>query len=81
MIYLRLHGRNKSTWWDGKSAAERHDYLYSADELRPFLVQIAELQSELEQVWFLFMNTTKGHALKNLAMVREIARELELAEQ
>ncbi|MDQ3457787.1 MAG: DUF72 domain-containing protein [Deinococcota bacterium] len=81
MIYLRLHGRNKSTWWDGKSAAERHDYLYSADELRPFLLRIAELQDDLEQVWLLFLNTTKGHALKNLAMVRELASELGLAEQ
>lgn len=81
MLYLRLHGRNKAKWWDGKSAAERHDYLYSPDELRPFLLQIAERQGELEQAWFLFLNTTKGHALKNLTMVRELAAELGLVEQ
>jgi uncharacterized protein YecE (DUF72 family) len=33
--YVRLHGRNASTWNKrGGSAAERFDYLYSDDELR-----------------------------------------------
>lgn len=76
--YLRLHGRNKETWWDGKSAAERHDYLYGPDELRPFVMSVLERQDELEQVWFAFMNTTKGHALKNLAMLKAILDEVGL---
>ncbi len=80
VIYLRLHGRNKKTWWEGKSAAERHDYLYTIDELRPFVLEVAEEKEALEQVWFIFLNTTKGHALKNLAMVKELSAELGLKE-
>jgi uncharacterized protein YecE (DUF72 family) len=79
-VYLRLHGRNKATWWEGKSAAERHDYLYSESELRPFLLEVAARAEALEQAWFIFLNTTKGHALKNLAMLRELAAELGLLE-
>jgi uncharacterized protein YecE (DUF72 family) len=65
--YIRLHGRNEKTWYGGKSAAERHDYLYSKDELSPWVRSIVD--AELEQCYVLFLNTTKGHALKNLRMM------------
>ena len=71
--YVRLHGRNEKTWYGGKSAAERHDYLYSKDELRPWVQDIVE--SDLEQVYLMFLNTTKGHALKNLKMMGELFGE------
>lgn len=71
--YIRLHGRNEKTWYGGKSAAERHDYLYSKDELSGWVQEI--LGAELEQVYVMFLNTTKGHALKNLKMVGELFAE------
>ena len=71
--YIRLHGRNERTWYGGKSAAERHDYLYSKDELQPWVRAVVE--SELEQVFIMFLNTTKGHALKNLKMMGELFAE------
>jgi len=73
--YVRLHGRNEAKWYDGKSAAERHDYLYDKDELRPWVLSILEHQEALSQVYVLFLNTTKGHALKNLGMVKELFEE------
>ncbi|MCB7372832.1 DUF72 domain-containing protein, partial [Bacteroides caccae] len=57
----------------GKSAAERHDYLYSKDELRPWVQDVVE--SDLEQVYVMFLNTTEGHALKNLKMMGELFGE------
>ena len=72
-VYVRLHGRNQKTWYGGKSAAERHDYLYSPDELRPWLQAI--LDAEPEQAYVMFLNTTRGHALKNLKMMAELLRE------
>jgi len=72
--YIRMHGRNKDTWWDGKSAAERHDYCYTPEELRPWAVNIAE--AEVAQVYLMMQNTTKGHALKNLEMLKSLFTEL-----
>ena len=71
--YLRLHGRNQGTWWEGGSAAERHDYLYSRAELEDWAAQIVGVQEagEAEELYVLFENTTKGHALKNIPVLRE----------
>jgi uncharacterized protein YecE (DUF72 family) len=76
VAYARLHGRNRAKWWDGKSAAERHDYRYESDELRPWAEWIAERERELEQVYLIMQNTTRGHALFNLVMLRELFGEL-----
>jgi uncharacterized protein YecE (DUF72 family) len=80
VAYWRLHGRNTEKWYGGKNQSERHDYLYSPDELRPFVQQLAERQDELRESWVMFLNTTKGHALKNIEMVRELCREYGLTE-
>jgi uncharacterized protein YecE (DUF72 family) len=75
VAYVRMHGRNKAKWWEGKNASERHDYLYSPDELRPWVLKIAEQRDNLSQVYVLLLNTTKGHALKNLAMLEDLFDE------
>jgi len=72
IAYLRLHGRNRERWWEGKSAAERHDYRYTADELRLWVMWIAEREADLSQLYLMMQNTTKGHALYNLMMLREL---------
>lgn len=69
--YLRLHGRNEGSWWEGKSAAERHDYLYNRAEMDEWADKIAQVDGELEELYIFFQNTTKGHALKNIPMLRE----------
>lgn len=61
--YLRLHGRNAGNWWDGKDAAERHDYLYTPDELEPWVSAIGS--SRLERAFVFFQNTTRGQGLEN----------------
>lgn len=75
IAYLRLHGRNREKWWDGKSASERHDYLYTPDELRPWVQAIVEQRDGLTQVYLMMQNTTKGHALKNLRMLGDLFGE------
>jgi uncharacterized protein YecE (DUF72 family) len=62
-VYLRLHGRNTIHWWDGKDAAERHDYLYTSDELAPWVNAIQK--SRLAQAFVFFQNTTRGQGLEN----------------
>lgn len=69
--YLRLHGRNKGSWWEGQSAAERHDYLYTRAEMDEWAEKIALVNDDLSELYVFFENTTKGHALKNIPMLRE----------
>lgn len=81
IAYIRLSGRNKEKWYEGKDQSERHDYRYSPDELRFWvqsLVEAAE-QETIVQAWFIFNNTTKGHALVNMEMLQELLREFGLA--
>lgn len=75
VAYIRMHGRNTATWWAGKTAAERHDYLYDADELRPWVAEVMAHSDGLSQLYWLLQNTTKGHALKNAVTVRELFAE------
>ncbi|AXG99036.1 DUF72 domain-containing protein [Deinococcus wulumuqiensis] len=69
--YLRLHGRNRETWWEGQSASERHDYRYNRAEMDEWAEKIAAVAGELSELYVYFQNTTKGHALKNIPMLRE----------
>ena len=65
--YIRLHGRNEATWWEGQSAAERHDYRYTEAELDYWAQRIAAADWQPDdQLYIFFQNTTKGHALINI---------------
>ncbi len=72
--YIRLHGRNDKTWWEGQSAAERHDYRYSEQELAVWAERIVARRDDCDQLYVLFENTTKGHALHNIPMLRQMLR-------
>ena len=80
--YLRLHGRNRQTWWEGRSAAERHDYLYSRAEMDEWAEKVAAAEGDLSECYVFFENTTQGHALKNIPMLAEAlkARGLSVVE-
>ncbi|MFC4454972.1 DUF72 domain-containing protein [Deinococcus sonorensis] len=71
VAYLRLHGRNKGSWWEGQSASERHDYLYSRAEMDEWAEKIALVAEDTEELYIYFENTTQGHALKNIPMLRD----------
>ena len=79
--YLRLHGRNAATWnVRGRSAAERFDYLYSADELEEWSRPLRERASLSERTYAMFNNNGRPHsaggdiaqAPTNAQMLREI---------
>lgn len=61
MVYVRMHGRNASTWnIRGRSAAERFDYLYDEDELREMVGPLRELAVQAEQAFVLFNNNGRS---------------------
>jgi uncharacterized protein YecE (DUF72 family) len=53
--YLRLHGRNAKNWWKHDQAEDRYNYLYSQDELEPF-VDIANAVRALVKKMYLYTN-------------------------
>lgn len=71
--YLRLHGRNARQWFDADSAAERHDYQYTPDELAGWVSALR--QSSPERAYVFFQNTTRGQALTNAAQFRALWQE------
>jgi len=82
VVYVRMHGRNASTWnVRGRSAAERFDYLYGEEELRELVPPLRELASEAEQAFVLFNNNGRSQdgsggwiaqAPTNALMLREL---------
>ena len=74
IAYIRLSGRNKEKWYEGKDQSERHDYRYDEAELEFWVKSLLEAseQETISQAYFIFNNTTKGHALKNIEMLRQL---------
>ena len=69
--YLRLHGRNAKAWWNHEKSADRYDYLYSAEELDPF-VEIAQAVKVLVKKMYLYTNNHfEGKAAANAVMLRD----------
>lgn len=68
--YLRLHGKNLD-WWDAHSAAERHDYRYTQAEMQAWAKTIANQQANFDTLYIYFENTVKGHAVYNIAMLKQ----------
>ena len=74
--YVRFHGRNREKWWHGKDQRERHDYRYSYEELALWLNAIRKEKSKINELWLVVNNTTKGHALYNLCMLKRMWPDL-----
>jgi uncharacterized protein YecE (DUF72 family) len=59
--YVRFHGRNAETWNKRtRSAAERFDYLYGANELAEWVPRLRELAGETRTVYAMFNNNGRS---------------------
>jgi uncharacterized protein YecE (DUF72 family) len=68
--YVRLHGRNAAAWWTHEHFADRYNYLYSKEELDPF-VEIAEAVKALVKKMYLYTNNHfEGKAVANAVMLK-----------
>ena len=78
--YIRLHGRNAENWFrprDAEGAARgvpsgalRYDYLYTAEELRPWVERAGRLAERAEEVFIIANNHYRGQAAANALMLR-----------
>ena len=73
--YIRLHGRNYQNWFrEEANVIERYDYLYSSDELEPWIGRIREVSAKAKQTFVIANNHARGQSLVNAF---EILAELE----
>lgn len=70
--YVRLHGRNYQDWFRARAAGnQRYNYLYSADELRPWVERIREISARpaIREVYAVTNNHNLGKAPANAGMI------------
>ena len=64
--YVRLHGRNYDNWWTGNQyAGARYDYLYSLEELNPWLDRIRAIDRAAKHTYVIANNTYRGKGIVN----------------
>jgi len=75
--YVRLHGRNYENWFsDSANAADRYDYLYSVDELQPWLINIKTVAEHSAETYVIANNHYRGKAVVNAIEIKaELAGE------
>jgi len=74
--YVRLHGRNYQNWFREKAPRdERYNYLYSHDELDPWLVRIKELSKQTRETYVITNNHFRGQAVVNAIEIKAALEE------
>ncbi len=71
IAYIRLHGRNARNWFRRSARPfERYDYLYSMEELDPWIRRIKDLAGAVEQVVVIANNHYRGKGPANGLMMK-----------
>lgn len=64
--YLRLHGRNADTWFDGRAGRDqRYDYLYDRDEIDGLVQRARRIAGESDETYVVTNNHFSGKAVAN----------------
>jgi uncharacterized protein YecE (DUF72 family) len=68
--YVRLHGRNYEAWFrEDASVESRYDYLYSADELAPWVERTRTIAAATDRTFVVANNHFEGKAVVNAVML------------
>jgi uncharacterized protein YecE (DUF72 family) len=74
--YVRLHGRNYQSWFRDKAPRdERYNYLYSVDELDPWIVRIKEVAKQTKESYVITNNHFLGKAVVNALEIMSTLEE------
>src|SRR5262249_32956340 len=68
--YVRLHGRNYEKWFAHEESWERYNYLYTKDELKPWVDRIQRMAGKKE-TYVITNNHFRGQAIVNAADLKE----------
>ncbi len=71
--YVRFHGRNYRKWWTGDNAT-RYDYLYSVQELLPWIDRLEDVDAEVKETLAFFNNHRRAQAVQNADMLSAMLR-------
>jgi uncharacterized protein YecE (DUF72 family) len=66
--YVRLHGRRYDTWFTDDADVpqhERYNYMYSAEELRPWAARVKQVAEDASDVYVITNNHYQGKAVVN----------------
>jgi uncharacterized protein YecE (DUF72 family) len=73
--YVRLHGRNYSNWFSQKAdVRERYDYLYSVDELAPWVDRVKMVAGKTKDTYAISNNHNLGKAAANSIEIASLLR-------
>ena len=70
LAYARLHGRNYEKWFAHSETWERYNYLYSKEELSPWVARIQTMASAKE-TYVVTNNHFRGQAIVNAVELEE----------
>jgi uncharacterized protein YecE (DUF72 family) len=70
LAYLRLHGRNPR-WLDAKTAADKHTYAYTEDDLREIAARVRKLAARAESVRVVANNHARDYAPRTALALKE----------
>lgn len=69
--YIRLHGRNREHWFNEASGRdERYDYLYSREDLAPWIERARRMAEGAREVYVIANNHFRGQAVCNAVMMK-----------
>jgi uncharacterized protein YecE (DUF72 family) len=69
--YMRLHGRNAQQWWKHDKSEDRYNYLYSANELKPFAGTADAARRLVKKLYLYFNNHFASKAVANAVMIKK----------
>ncbi len=70
VAYARLHGRNYEKWFAHAESWERYNYLYSEEELQPWVDRI-ESMAQQQDTYVVTNNHFRGQAIVNAGEIKE----------
>jgi uncharacterized protein YecE (DUF72 family) len=74
--YVRLHGRNYQDWFREKAPRDdRYNYLYSLDELEPWITRIKEIAAKTKESYVITNNHFRGQAVVNALEIKATLTE------
>jgi len=78
--YVRLHGRNYQDWFREKAPRDdRYNYLYSIDELEPWITRIKEIAAKTKESYVITNNHFRGQAVVNALEIKATLNEERVA--
>jgi len=75
--YVRLHGRRYDTWFSDDAAIpahERYNYLYSAEELAPWITRVRRVTERARETFVITNNHFQGKSVVNALQLMHILK-------